>query len=182
MTKLLTLISLTSLAILSACTTRNIGSYSHEQDYNADTFLREPISLGINGFNYTDVAIDSFSVNSVWGGNIYVSTPTSGGGGTTCCYTLHTLSSQPVPINIKWMRYTNQKQHWCRRTITYAGLVPANPTDLNVHFMPDGEIEIDITNGPSTLKIALPHFSPAFRNASGNVIRDQDKAACESRP
>ncbi|AKI99144.1 Hypothetical protein AA314_00771 [Archangium gephyra] len=41
----------------------------------------EPISLEINGFNYTDLYIDNFSVNGNSGGNLYVSSPTSGGGG-----------------------------------------------------------------------------------------------------
>lgn len=171
-------LSVACLALLPACTTRNASAYSQEQDYSPETFLREPISLGINGFNYTDVAIDSFSVNSVWGGNIVVSTPTSGGGGTTCCYTLHTLSSKPIPINIKWMRYINERQHWCRKTVIHTGPIPTNPTDLNVHFMPSGEIEIDITNGPSNPKLHLTRFSPAFRNSSQNIINNPDKAVC----
>lgn len=178
-TRLLALDSITSLALLSACTTQSINTNSQKQDYAAETFLREPISLGINGFNYTDAAIDSFSVNSVWGGNIYVSTLTSGGGGTTCCYTLHTLSSHPIPINIKWMRYSNQKQHWCHITVYHAGPIPKNPKYLNVHFMPRGEIEIEITNGFSNLKIKLPRFSPAYRNSSQNIIRNPEEATCD---
>ncbi len=80
MTKILSLISFLSLVILLAYTTRNAEIYSEERDNLFKTLLREPISLRINDFNYTDVAIDSFSVNSSWGGNILVSTPTSGGG------------------------------------------------------------------------------------------------------
>lgn len=178
MARILASISIASLALLSACATRNTDSHSQEQDYDVETFLREPISLGINGFNYTDVVIDSFSVNSVWGGNIFVSTPTSGGGGTTCCYSLLTLSSRPILINIKWMRYINEKQYWCRTTVTHSGPIPQNPTDLNVHFMPDGRIEIDITNGHGNLKMHLPRFSTAYRNSSQNVIHNPEKAVC----
>lgn len=39
------------------------------------------VSLTIEGYNYTDDYIDQFTVNGQGGGNLYLSTPTSGGGG-----------------------------------------------------------------------------------------------------
>ncbi|MBN8471406.1 DUF3304 domain-containing protein [Corallococcus exiguus] len=47
--------------------------------------LAKPISMEINGYNYTDLAIDSFEVNGQGGGDLSVSSTTSGGGKGTCC-------------------------------------------------------------------------------------------------
>jgi hypothetical protein len=46
----------------------------------------KPVGLAIEGYNYTNRFIDSFTVtdedgNGAWGGNVFLSSPTSGGGG-----------------------------------------------------------------------------------------------------
>jgi Protein of unknown function (DUF3304) len=139
----------------------------------------KPIGLAINGFNYTDIAIDLFSVAHQGGGNILVSSPTSGGGGTVCCLTWRPGTKLPKPILVEWMRYANKKQRWCQKTVMLTGPVPANPTAIGVHFMPDGDIQLAITEGESDPKLKLQRFSPGSRKETGNVIHDEETASCK---
>jgi hypothetical protein len=137
-------------------------------------------TLGINGFNYTDLLISAFNVSKTGGGNIYVSSPTSGGGGTTCCIRWSSATQLPWPIEIEWMRYSNRVQRWCKKTVMFNGPVPANPTAIAVHFMPDGDIQIEITEGYPKLKLRLENFSDGERHATGNLIHDDKTASCRN--
>jgi hypothetical protein len=147
---------------------------------SAATRPAKSFTLGINGFNYTDIAIDLFNVSSQGGGNIFVSSPTSGGGGTTCCVRWSSATPLPWPIEIEWMRYSNRVQRWCKKTVMFNGPVPANPTAIGVHFMPDGDIHIEITEGYPKLKLRLDNFSDGERHAKGNVIHDDKTASCRN--
>lgn len=141
--------------------------------------LGKPVGLAINGFNYTDVAIDLFSVAHQGGGNIFVSTPTSGGGGSTCCVTWRPGTKLPQPILVEWMRYANKKQRWCQKTVMLTGPVPAKPTAIGVHFMPDGDIQIELSEDYPEVKLKLESVGPGFRKPTGNVIHDEKTASCK---
>lgn len=140
---------------------------------------RESVSLTINGFNYTDRVIELFSINGQGGGNIAVSSPTSGGGKTTCCITWHPATKLPTPVEIEWMRYANDKERWCKKVVMLNGPVPENPEAVGVHFMPDGEIIVEITSGYPKLKLLLNRFLPSRRKEDGNVIHDDEVAECK---
>lgn len=67
----------------------------------------KPIGLAIEGYNYTNRYIASFTVtdengNGAWGGNVFLSSPTSGGGGGTCCVMLDPNMSKPVQLFVAW--------------------------------------------------------------------------------
>jgi Protein of unknown function (DUF3304) len=138
----------------------------------------KPLTLGINGFNYTDLVISAFNVGSQGGGNIFVSSPTSGGGGTTCCIRWWSNTPLPWPIEVEWMRYLDRKQRWCKKTVMFNGPVPASATAIGVHFMPDGDIQIEMSEGYPDLRLSLDSHSPAQRKATGNVIHDERTANC----
>jgi hypothetical protein len=74
------------LAALAACNESKTGAGPSEQPARAEdtSVITRRVSLEINGFNYTDLYIDSFEVNGQGGGNLFVSSPTSGGGGGVC--------------------------------------------------------------------------------------------------
>jgi hypothetical protein len=144
----------------------------------SSTTLGKPVGLAINGFNYTDLAIESFSVAYQGGGNIAVSSPTSGGGGTTCCVTWRPGTKLPLPIRVEWMRYVNDKQRWCKKTVMLTGPVPSNPTAIGVHFMRDGGIKVELSEGYPELKLRLNSFDDGHRKESGNVIHDEKTASC----
>lgn len=133
--------------------------------------------LGINGFNYTDGYIASFSVERQGGGNIYVSSPTSGGGGTTCCVGWSSATPLPWPLEIEWSR---DRKRWCKKTVMFNGPVPAKPTAIGVHFMPDGDIQIELSEGYPKLKLRLENYSDGQRKPTGNVIHDEKTASCRN--
>lgn len=164
------LIGCAQIAAQSATSTDQVGG--GEQ-------LDKPIALAINGFNYTDIAIDLFSVAHQGGGNILVSTPTSGGGGTTCCVIWRPGTKLPRPILVEWMRYANKKQRWCQKTVMLTAPVPAKPTAIGVHFMPDGEIQVELSEGYPDVKLHLQRTSPGHRKETGNVIHDEETASCK---
>ena len=139
----------------------------------------KPVSLAINGFNYTDIAIDLFSVAHQGGGNIFVSSRTSGGGGTVCCLTWRPGTKLPKPIMVEWMRYAEKKQRWCRRTVMLTGPVPSNPTAIGVHFMPDGSIQVELSEGYPELKLKLSNFDDGRRRETDNVIHGEEIASCK---
>jgi hypothetical protein len=134
----------------------------------------KPVMLAINGFNYTDLYIDSFSVNGGGGGNLFVSSPTSGGGGTECCVILVPGASLPQPLNVEWVRWTDAHHSiTCHKTVMLKGPIPSHPTALGVHFMPDGDIEVEVTDGEADPKLRLERFDRGHRHPSGNVVHDE---------
>ena len=137
--------------------------------------LGEPVSLAINGFNYTDEYIDQVVVAGVGGGNLFVSSPTSGGGKTACCATWRSGTPLPRPIKVEW---TRDRKRWCEKTVQLLGPVPEKPTALGVHFMPNGDIQVEITRGEADPKLKLDRFNAGQRKEAGNVIHDEETARC----
>ena len=173
-----TLVSAVALALAMASTACG-QEVPRPSQHDAAVFAEdEPILLGIDGFNYTDLVIDYFSVVSQGGGNILVSSPTSGGSGTVCCVTWYHDIKLPIPMEVEWMRYSAGVERWCKRTVTFKGPVPSRPSALGVHFMPDGDIEIEITKQMGELKLSLQRFSPGKRKEAGNVVYDDKFASC----
>ena len=167
-----------ALSVLAACNKPKTGENPSGQTGQAAESppSREPVSLTIVGFNYTDLYIDSFEVNSVGGGNMVVSTPTSGGGGSTCCATWFRGRTTPLPLKIKW---TRDLKRWCQKEIQTSGPIPANPTHLGVHFFPDGRIEAELAEGYPELKLRLESVSAGERKKSGNTVMDEQVARCQ---
>ncbi len=143
--------------------------------------LGAPVSLAINGFNYTDLVISSFSVQYQGGGNIYVSSPTSGGGGTVCCLTWRPGTKLPRPIHVRWMRVVEDKDRWCEKTVMLHGPVPAQPDSIGVHFMPDGDIQVELSEGYPQLKLRLQSFDDGRRKETGNVIHEKESSCKDGR-
>lgn len=62
-------------------------------------------SLTIYGCNYTNTYIDDYSVDGQDAGYLRVSGPTSGGGGSVCCFK-HTAGYVNT-VNVRW------QSGWC---------------------------------------------------------------------
>ncbi|WP_257458771.1 DUF3304 domain-containing protein [Archangium lipolyticum] len=170
---------LVALAVLAACKKSKTDAKPDgqpEQSVESPASL-EPISLEINGFNYTDLYIDSFEVNGRGGGNIFVSTPESGGGGGTCCASWWPDPKDPMPLKIKWTRGGDR---WCEKEVLVTGPVPANPRHLGVHFFPDGHIEAEVTEQFPEVKLRLESVSPVERKKTGNKVADEQVARCQN--
>ncbi|WP_224361436.1 DUF3304 domain-containing protein [Hyalangium versicolor] len=134
----------------------------------------EPISLEINGFNYTDLYIDSFEVNGQSGGNLFVSSTTSGGGGSVCC--TRWIPGSQLPLRVSWSR---DGKRWCEQEVSLPPSPPAAPRHLGVHFFPDGHIEAELTEDYPDLKLALERDNPEERRATGNTINDERMSRCK---
>ena len=128
------------------------------------------------GYNYTDNYIDSFEVDGAGGGNLVVSTRTAPGGGHTCCVTLVSGLPLGTPFVIKW---TRDRKRWCEQTVQLTGPVPVEPRYLEVHFYPDGHIEVEATQRASEPRLKLERFSRGERHETGNINNDEKFARCK---
>ena len=119
--------------------------------------------LGIVGYNYTDRYIDSFEVGGQGGGNVFLSDHESGGGSTYCCIGFNPSTPLPVKMKVRWTwgavedenRKVTKPQETAEVTAEIRGPVPDDPHVLEVHFMPNGTVQLRITydNSPPLLII-----------------------------
>ncbi|MBN8226944.1 DUF3304 domain-containing protein [Corallococcus macrosporus] len=137
--------------------------------------LAKPVSLEIYGYNYTDLAIDSFEVNGQGGGDLEVSSIDSGGGKGTCCVGLSPGTRFPVELTLRW---TRERKRWCEKAVQLKGIGTANPWHLGVHFFPDGHIEAEVTEGYPDLKLKLDRVDAGRRKPTGNSVQDEQSARC----
>jgi hypothetical protein len=128
------------------------------------------------GYNYTDTYIDSFEVNGAGGGNLAVSTPTSPGGGDTCCMTLVSGLLLGTEFKIKW---TRDRTRWCEQTVQLTKPVPIEPRYFEVHFYVDGHIEVEATQRASEPRLKLERFSRGERHETDNANNDEKFARCK---
>lgn len=127
------------------------------------------LPLAIHGYNYTNRYIGSFEVDSVGGGNVYVSGPHSGGGGTTCC-AVYRNGAGPWKAEVSWQTSacrwgeTVQKsgdtvfslhKFYKKVEVDVDPRIPPNPKHLEVHFYPDGTVQIALTEEESPPRLAL---------------------------
>ncbi|MDO9238159.1 MAG: DUF3304 domain-containing protein [Aquabacterium sp.] len=132
----------------------------------------EPASLLIQGYNYTDDYIDSFTVNGQGGGNIFVSGPSSGGGGSVCCVSYRPGTPLPINLKVRWVGgcciqrimspypygkpyYDNRRSLWREADALAVDLSNGKPKALEVHIFPDGHVEAAITEGDSGPRLIL---------------------------
>jgi hypothetical protein len=132
--------------------------------------------LAISGYNYTDLYISSFAVNGQGGGNIEVSTPGGSGGGDVCCVMLSPGSIFPIPVSIKWRR--DSSTIWCEQEVMLNGPMPLDPHYFEVHFYPDGHVEVAVTEKDSLPRLQLERFSRLQRKETKNVNNDAKFARC----
>jgi hypothetical protein len=146
------------------------------QEYEKDGITPRSYSVVNYGYNYTDTYIDSFEVDGAGGGNLAVSTPTSPGGGHTCCSTLVSGLPEGTEFVIKWSR---NGERWCQQTVKLTKPIPKEPRYIEVHFYPDGKIEIEATREASPPRLKLERFSRGRRHETGNVNNDEKYSRCQ---
>jgi hypothetical protein len=126
----------------------------------------EPVGLTLSGYNYTNRYIDQFYVNGIGGGNLHVSTATSGGT-NVCCFSYTPGTPAPKTVTVKWQhgacKYKETKESTYAYThpffktveVPVAPNVPAKPDYFEVHFYPDGHVEAAITEQQSGGRLHL---------------------------
>ena len=130
---------------------------------------RESVGLTIYGYNYTNRYIDQFYVNGNGGENLRVSGPSSGGGGSVCCFSYTPDTPAPKTVKVKWVasgctykvkgtygEIFDDIYHFFKTLeIPVNPKVPANPGYFEVHFYPDGHVEAAITEHSSPPRLIL---------------------------
>ena len=174
----------TRTALLAAMTLSMVGcdppsSEGHGAPNNArqaDESFRSH-NLTIYGYNYSDSGLSSFEVNGQGGGNLEVSTPSAGGAKHICCISVYSPLTAPKSVTIKWSRDT---EIWCEQTVMLNPPLPADPKYFEVHFYPDGHIEVAATAEASEPRLRLERDSPGSRHADEamNVNNDTKRGVC----
>ena len=129
----------------------------------------KPIGLAIEGYNYTNRFIADFTVtdergNGAWGGDVFLSTSTAGGGKSTCCLMLDPNHREPVRLRIDWTfdRVDDAAGHTIAPALKKSAWVtisppyPDNAHNFEVHFYPDGHVEAAVTHWSSPPRMSLP--------------------------
>ena len=131
--------------------------------------LGTDVSLTITGYNYTDRYIDQFTVNGNGGGNLFVSGPNSGGGGSACCMDYITGVKRwkfPVTWQIGGCTYNTRKYkdgrersdlyHFFKEVeVQVDPKIASRPAYLELHFYPDGHVEAAVTENASLPRLQL---------------------------
>ena len=180
---LATLVSLSVAAVMPACA-KTPNAPMSEPTAQQDATKSSPAhnasaseSLLLQGYNYTDHYIASFSVNGQGGGNIFESSPTSGGSGSVCCVTWRLTSKLPARIKVRWVSgycmYSETNQYgrtrdrrrsiWTEQDAFITEAVTSKPRALEVHFYRDGRIEAAVTEGDSPPRLRLPREENRIR-------------------
>jgi hypothetical protein len=112
------------------------------------------IPVDIIGYNYTNQYIESFNVNGYGGGNVSLSTATSGGGSQYCCYYFMPGVGFPFEVEVEWTP-SGRNGPWTKTK----ALIPEPKTDrpkyLQIHFYPDGHIEGELSDDYSPPRLKL---------------------------
>ena len=174
---------------LLACTPRAVGEGAPATSRAASVATEAPVpmerdargrlksySVAAYGYNYTDFYIDSFEVDGAGGGNLAVSTPTSPGGGHTCCASVTSGLPLGTLFKIKW---TRDRKRWCEQEVPLTKPIPPEPRYLEVHFYQDGKIEIEATQRASPPRLKLESASYARRHETGNTNNDEKYSRCK---
>jgi hypothetical protein len=114
---------------------------------------KEPVMLGIVGYNHTDRYIDSFSVGGQGGGNVFATSS----GGIVCCIGYRPSRPLPIEMDVEWtFGYRRNEQgeivvpsETHQKTAILNGPVPKEPHYLEVHIFADSTVQLRIVNYPS---------------------------------
>jgi hypothetical protein len=112
------------------------------------------IKLEILGYNYTDKYIQSFNVNGNGGGNIFMSTPTEGGGSGYCCFYYVEGIGFPYEVEVAWANDAADGP-WKKAKALIPEPKVAHPSFLEVHIYLDGHVEAEMTEGYSEPRLKL---------------------------
>lgn len=178
-------ITLTACSLNGAAQQAVAPSEKSAESSQPENLVPKTHSLAIVGYNYTDRYMDSVFVNGQGAGNLDISTPTAGGGSSMCCVSWRDGSKLPKKIKVQWVAaYCMQILHgsegetqtmrqpmWKSADVDLYGPVPAIPQNLEVHFYPDGHIELAMTEGDSPPRLTL-QAPPNGYIRPGIVIND----------
>jgi hypothetical protein len=135
----------------------------------------EYIVVGLVGYNYTDRHISDYSVNGAGGGNINLSSPTSGGSGVSCCVKLSKKHTGPIRVTVRWQvdgcKYVESdpktgaadelRHFYYKETeVDVQRKVDEDANYLETHFYPDGSVQVQLTEYGTEPRLILDQKRP----------------------
>jgi hypothetical protein len=138
-----------------------------QEDLVAQNEAKTHYMLGIIGYNYTNRTIDGFSIDGQGGGDVRVSSPESGGGGTVCCILFSKKPKWPIQVLVRWQsggcRVYDKKRPSGRNYYSYKEIKvnvekgpSAYPSEIGVHFYLDGSVRVRLSDGSEDPLLKLP--------------------------
>lgn len=127
--------------------------------------------LGIVGYNYTDSLIANYTVDGQGGGDIRLSSPTSGGGSTVCCIMLSKKPHWPIYVLVRWQdggcrentkdhKFVGNHYQYKEATVSVDRGTSSNPSDIAVHFYQDGSVKVRLSDGDDPPLVKRPDNRP----------------------
>jgi len=155
---------LTSLTLIFVI---NAAYAVQQEDLVPQNEAKTHYMLGIIGFNYTNRTIADFSIDGQGGGDVGVSSPTSGGGGTVCCVLFSKSPKWPIQVLVRWQsggcRVYDKDRLGGHNRYTYKEVkvnvekgTSAYPTDIGVHFYRDDSVRVRLSEGSGAPLLKLP--------------------------
>jgi hypothetical protein len=135
----------------------------------------EYVTLDLIGYNYTDRHINDYDVDGQGGGDVALSSPTSGGGGIVCCVRLPMGTRDPIIVRVRWqvdgctylMRSertgsTQRISHYFYKETYVEVRRPKGikPSHLESHFYPDGSVVVVLTDDMSLPRLSMSESRP----------------------
>lgn len=157
-------LAMTALVVLCAC-----GQAATPDAQGAGGKIDEPVSLALEGYNYTNRYIDSFTVDGQAGGNVHLSSSTSGGGGTVCCVPYWPGTKTNV-VTVRWQSgacfyrqrsstsdeiYERLHSFYTEKKVTVVENDKEPARYMEVHFYPDGTVQAAVTASASPPRLRL---------------------------
>jgi len=131
--------------------------------------------FSILGYNYTDEHISAFSIDGQGGGDVRVSTPTSGGSGIVCCVLFSKKPKWPIQVLVRWQsggcrahsrndKYGHNQYYYKEKMVDVEKGKSAHPSDIAVHFYKDGSVRVRLAGEIESPLLKLPKDREIDRN------------------
>lgn len=145
----------------------NVSSAKQAEVSVPENEARTHYMLGILGYNYTNEDIAAFSIDGQGGGDIRVSTPTEGGGGTVCCVLFSKNPTWPIKVRVRWQSggcrvwhkngRSGHNQYYYKEALVNVEPSPsAIPAYISAHFYKDGSVRVRLLNDAEFPLLKLP--------------------------
>lgn len=123
--------------------------------------------LGLIAYNYTDRLIEEYTVDGSGGGDVRLSSPTSGGSGVMCCARLSKDRKERILVTVRWQFdgcsykteipggkiWERRKFHYKEAKVYLKPSLSKESAYLETHFYADGSVKVKVTD-----EISLPEL------------------------
>lgn len=117
-------------------------------------------TLSLVGYNYTNRIIENYTVDYASGGDIKMSSPTSGGGGAFCCFDYYPGLIEKMLVKVRWQvdgctymlknpltRASADVRHlyYREKLVKVEKKTFGVPEFIETHIFPDGSVRVFLT-------------------------------------